>query len=376
MPAKTVLFDQRVNKLHDFGTNPRNFLAFNPQGRLLALAGFGNLAGKIDIFDRRTLSKICEIDAPNTSWCEWSPDGRLLLTATLSPRLRVDNGIKIWHCTGPLMHVHLIEELYQASWRPDLVENAPPFGTALPPAPTPSNSVESYQAAKPTPSKPAGAYRPPGARGSSTPSIFKRQGQGTPRASSPLPSKTNGAPAPGRGLRGRVVPGAPPPGWAPPEEEKRPSKKKNKKQDGDGGETGPTSPAEGRRGGKAGSSGPKVLEGVSRKTALAPSPPERQSDKTTPPALDLDGAKSLPINAQSSGQTSGIPLTPGTAGEGLDPIQKKIRNLNKKLKAIEELKEKVKKGDKMEATQLKKIEGEADIKKELAAMMAELSVSA
>ncbi len=79
----------------------------------MALAGFGNLAGKIDIYDRRTLSKVCEIDAPNTSYCEWSPDGRSLLTATLSPRLRVDNGIKIWHCTGPLLHVHLVEELYQ-----------------------------------------------------------------------------------------------------------------------------------------------------------------------------------------------------------------------------------------------------------------------
>lgn len=113
MPAKTVLFDQRVKTIHDFGTLPRNFVAFNTQGRLLALAGFGNLAGKIDIWDRRTLTKVCEIDAPNTSWCEWSPDGRSLLTATLSPRLRVDNGIKIWHCTGPLLHVHMVEELYQ-----------------------------------------------------------------------------------------------------------------------------------------------------------------------------------------------------------------------------------------------------------------------
>ena len=36
-------------------------------------------------------------------------NGRFLLTAMLSPRLRVDNGIKIWHCTGPV-HVQMIEE--------------------------------------------------------------------------------------------------------------------------------------------------------------------------------------------------------------------------------------------------------------------------
>jgi len=60
------------------------------------------------------------------------------------------------------------------------------------------------------------------------------------------------------------------------------------------------------------------------------------------------------------------PLTPGV--EPLDPIQKKVRNLSKKLKAIEELKEKAARGERLEATQLKKIESEVDIQKELAAL--------
>jgi translation initiation factor 2A len=38
------------------------------------------------------------------------------------------------------------------------------------------------------------------------------------------------------------------------------------------------------------------------------------------------------------------------------------------LKAIEELKEKSKRGERLEATQLKKMEGEADIRKELRAL--------
>lgn len=118
MPAKTVIFDARVNMIHDFGTQPRNFLAYNPQSRLLCIAGFGNLAGQVDIWDRRTLKKVCTIDAPNTSHCEWSPDGRYLLCATLSPRLRVDNGLRIFHFSGALMHVESIEELYQVSFKP------------------------------------------------------------------------------------------------------------------------------------------------------------------------------------------------------------------------------------------------------------------
>jgi translation initiation factor 2A len=39
------------------------------------------------------------------------------------------------------------------------------------------------------------------------------------------------------------------------------------------------------------------------------------------------------------------------------------------LKAIEELKEKAKKGERLEATQVKKMEGEADIRKELAVLV-------
>lgn len=42
------------------------------------------------------------------------------------------------------------------------------------------------------------------------------------------------------------------------------------------------------------------------------------------------------------------------------------------MKAIEELKEKVKNGDKMEKTQLKKIEAEAEVRKEIAALEATL----
>jgi translation initiation factor 2A len=91
MPAKTVLFDQRVRMLHDFGSSPTNYISFYPQGRLILLAGFENLAGKVDLFDGHSLTRMCTIDAPNTSWCEWSPDGRFLLTAALSPRLRADN---------------------------------------------------------------------------------------------------------------------------------------------------------------------------------------------------------------------------------------------------------------------------------------------
>lgn len=149
--------------------------------------------------------------------------------------------------------------------------------------------------------------------------------------------KTNGAPAPGRGIRGRVVPGAPPPGWAPPEAEaNKPAKKKAKKPDGaEGDDAEPMSPEARRAKARAAGNQPKAVEGVSRKAALAASS-DRPSEKgTPPPALDLNGAKALPVDLTTSEGTPGIPPTPGTAaGEGLDPVQKKIRNLNKKVGSV------------------------------------------
>jgi len=65
---------------------------------------------------------------------------------------------------------------------------------------------------------------------------------------------------------------------------------------------------------------------------------------------------------------NGDSVAPTTAVEPLDPVQKKIRNLSKKLKAIDELKARAVRGERLEATQLKKIESEAEIQKDLAAL--------
>ncbi|KDQ59846.1 hypothetical protein JAAARDRAFT_126728 [Jaapia argillacea MUCL 33604] len=353
MPAKTKLFDQRVKTLHDFGSSPHNFISFNPQGRLFALAGFGNLAGKIDIFDRRTLTKVTTIDAPNTSVCEWSPDGRFLLTATLSPRLRVDNGIKIWHCTGPLMHVQGVDELYQASWRPTSVDALPSFPQVIPPAPTPSASVtDASTIAKPTPTKPAGAYRPPGARGLATPAIYKREDEGglpssgtsTPsrpysRSPGPGPNGYGGQQQNGGGNNGRrYVPGAPQSPSPGPESDKKGAPGRTKRKGGKGG----------KKDGPGGGGGDET-------------PSARPSLDIQVDTIDIGAAVAAGVGADSA------PPTPG-GDKALDPVSKKLRNLNKKLKAIEELKEKSQRGERLEATQLKKIESEAEIRKELAGL--------
>ncbi|KAG6915822.1 hypothetical protein DXG01_009655 [Tephrocybe rancida] len=361
MPAKTVLFDQRVRALHDFGAFPHNTISFNPQGRLLLLAGFGNLAGKIDVFDRRTLRKVCTIDAPNTSHCEWAPDGRTLLTATLSPRLRVDNGVKIWHCTGPLLHVQPGEEMYQVAWRPAPVDVVPPFGQHLPNAPAPSPSVRDLAAvAKPAPTKPAGAYRPPGARGLATPAIFKREDEG-----GAVRVPTNGTATPPRVYN--RSPHHLPPGAAPPNSQQNGNGNGNHhQQNGQGRRQVPGAP-QGQ--GAPGPDGEKKANARKRKgkkdvvdeaSGVDSRQESRQASGTNTPVVPQELVVEAPMPMS--------PVTPGLDSSLLDPVAKKVRNLNKKLKAIEELKEKAKRGERLETTQLRKMDGEAEIRAELATL--------
>lgn len=60
MPARVQSFDTKAKPVHLFGSDPRNFLLYQPQGRLLLSAGFGNLAGGMDIWDVSTRTKVAE----------------------------------------------------------------------------------------------------------------------------------------------------------------------------------------------------------------------------------------------------------------------------------------------------------------------------
>lgn len=60
MPARTQLFDMKNKPVHSFGHGPRNFIKYQPQGKLLLSAGFGNLAGGMDVWDVSTRNKVAE----------------------------------------------------------------------------------------------------------------------------------------------------------------------------------------------------------------------------------------------------------------------------------------------------------------------------
>lgn len=179
----------------------------------------------------------------------------------------------------------------------------------MPVAPIPSASALEHATSKPPPSKPAGAYRPPGARGLAAPSIFKREDEGgAPHRSS------NGMSTPPRGYNRSPAPGA--------------NTNGNGDQSGKGGRNGrrahvpgaPTLPPSGDGGDKRGKQKKKKKDGREA---------ENGAPKEAPPSeVSANGTSEV---QQAPLLDSAVPLTPVAEGGSLDPIAKKIRNLNKKV---------------------------------------------
>lgn len=391
MPAKTTLFNIRAVATHSFALGPRNTIIFSPHGRFVLVAGFGNLAGQMDVYDlEKTHQKVCTIEASNASLCEWSPDGKYILTATTSPRLRVDNGVRIWHVGGGLMYNQELQELYQVAWRPQ----SPilhPFESLLHPTPTPHISALTYLGTVKTPSKPTGAYRPPGARGQVTPLAFKREDEGGAAYVS-NGSLSLGLAANGFGkARKRVIPGAEvvsedggmPPAVGIVEAEENLSKAaiKNKKK---------------REAKKAKDAADKAAglatEADSIPFLIAPHSAEirEQADKKTHERnrsrgrLDArprsgqeqndhrpNNVRKRPSAGSASGKQNLLETPHSTLGSpdiGGSPQDKKIRALLKKLRAIDDLKMRRAGGEKLEGTQIKKMEIEDGVRQELEAL--------
>ncbi|CAD5234711.1 unnamed protein product [Bursaphelenchus xylophilus] len=108
MPAKICVFNLRATSIWCLGESHKNEVYYNPFGSLLAVCGFGNLAaGKIEVWDVEKKTEVVQMEVPNTTYFSWAPDGQHFMTATTSPRLRVDNNFRIWHYTGQLKYEYL-----------------------------------------------------------------------------------------------------------------------------------------------------------------------------------------------------------------------------------------------------------------------------
>ncbi|KAF2085348.1 translation initiation factor eIF-2A [Saccharata proteae CBS 121410] len=394
MPAKTTIFNQRAVATHSFNLGPRNTILFSPHGRFVLVAGFGNLAGQTDIYDlEKNYEKICTIDASNTSHCEWSPDGKHILTATTSPRLRVDNGIRVWHVGGGIMYHEEMTELYHVCWRPQSTLEHP-LESPLNPAPTPHESAIAYLGKVKAPSKPAGAYRPPGARGTSTPLHFKREDEGGAAfINTGISSNNVGTNGFGKPRR-REVPGADPTEHVPPgaapgggvslagtgegadgelskaalkNKKKREAKKAKEAAEKSGGLVAGgeknTTRSPDRRGherNRSKGSNEGRTPSQNRRNGNEP----RSKAPIVPPGLEKQAPAPISVTPPAAAQAPAPDVTVTSPG-GQGPQEKKIRSLLKKMRAIDDLKMRQAGGEKLEDTQIKKIQTEESIRKDL-----------
>ncbi|KEP66426.1 UNVERIFIED_CONTAM: eukaryotic initiation factor-2A, putative [Hammondia hammondi] len=103
MPPEILLYDgskkPSAPKL-SFGRRMQNTLRWDPFARMLLTAGFGNLAGDVDIWHKQQKKVIAKAQAPFTVTCDFTPDGLHFVAATTSPRLRVDNRVTIYSLSG------------------------------------------------------------------------------------------------------------------------------------------------------------------------------------------------------------------------------------------------------------------------------------
>jgi translation initiation factor 2A len=90
------------------------------------------------------------------------------------------------------VHADCDPSVVQTSWRPAPADQFP-FQRSFSPAPTPSVSVPQPATTSDAAPKPTGAYRPPHARGTLTPSIFKREDEGGAPYVRPNGTPTDGA---------------------------------------------------------------------------------------------------------------------------------------------------------------------------------------
>jgi uncharacterized protein with WD repeat len=84
--------ENQVSKLETFSLNSKLY----SMNSLVCLCGFGNLRGRIEVWNLSSTNKIpneiTTIEVDDVTSFEWSPDGEHILTATTAPRLRVSNG--------------------------------------------------------------------------------------------------------------------------------------------------------------------------------------------------------------------------------------------------------------------------------------------
>lgn len=326
LPCNMNIHDGRKAAMKtQFGAGHRNTIRWNTFGRFVVLGGFGQLVGDVDFWDRTGKQKMGSVRMECCVTCGWAPDGRHFMSATTSPRMRVDNKIEIWDYCANRLATTGFEELLLAEWRPGrrgLFKDRPP---------SPDRKGPDTKAAggKAAPKKQA--YRPPGARGAGggLSDLLRKELGSTSAEGSSTATKVFAGKAP----MASNVPGAAP-------------------VDGAGGQAANSRNARRKKAKEAAAAASEVEAKEKLTAALNAS---TQPVPFTPPARNAAEEPRAEAAAANDASAAG--------GEGNPEVEKKVRALKKKLRDIDKLKEKPAKD--LDPLQKEKIAAEGGLLKQL-----------
>jgi len=130
-PTKKVSFyaltPKKLKRLTTLEDRVCNALFWSPTGNYIVLAGLGDLNGSLEFLETRKWNRTTPMlqDHFQCNEVEWDPSGRFLITAVTQPlnptepwRFAMENGYKLWSCTGKELASVKLDGCYQVSWRP------------------------------------------------------------------------------------------------------------------------------------------------------------------------------------------------------------------------------------------------------------------
>ncbi|XP_070494966.1 eukaryotic translation initiation factor 2A [Chironomus tepperi] len=341
-PAHATLFNMKCDVVFDFGTGIRNCVYWNDFGNLVLFGAFGNLRGDIEVWDVNKKVQVSTSLATDTTLLEWAPSGDLYLTATTTPRLRQANGFKIWHYSGALLYELMWpdkQELYELTWQK--------YKEGFWKEPEVSaKKIEGIQSSQPQAS--AKKYVPPNIR------LLGEEAANSsvqPPAQGPIP-----------GL---------PPGYTSSAKPKKPANKPRNKppqasQSNEGGA--PQKPSSQPRQQQK----PRQQSNQGQGTGDKPQSQPKADKPQSQPKADKPQSQNKVDKPQSVGKAdkpqSQIKADKPQVPQLSEEDKKKVSAIKRKLKDIKILKEKQEKGEKLDKNQLKKVESEGELNKELAAL--------
>ncbi|WIA28435.1 hypothetical protein OEZ86_010979 [Tetradesmus obliquus] len=339
MPAKVMLLDNRCKPVYDLGSGPYSTARWNPFGRFLAIAGFGNLPGDIVFYNKLSKGVCKQMGATRSASsvsAAWSPCGRYFMTATTAPRLRVDNNVRVFNYVGDKVCERPFETLLEAAWLP------PPPGTTYEDRPASperlaaggkGGGAAAAGGGSAAASKPAAAYRPPGMR-----SLQSHLQAGAAAINSGGSGPTfslayDSSSKPGRISQSTGKPMPPGAEFVTKAASKNAKKRANKKA---------------KAGGEGAADGAEDAEDEPAAAAAG-------QGSSSSAAAGVAGVTEQLAGASVSGAAA--------AGGDADAAQKRVRALQKKLRQIQQLKERrdTEGPSALEPEQLQKIEAEASV---------------